>query len=753
MAKFLVSKSSYFEPFSYDDLMKPIAMQQEVHNAAQETYDKLAMDTAALENYISKNEGDKRARALYDSYRTKLSKLQNNLWDYGIGPQTRMDLSDAKTSYASDITRLAKAIENRQARSKDYWDAVHKDPSLITSRDPGLDGLDNYLDNDRYGQDFYSYSGTQFMTEVGADAKARVNEMLSDPEVLRNDQLKGYLVLKQKEGFSSEEVFKATDAVRKALRGDMSGVENLGYGEGILASVLMNHINSTGAREQLKNGRMDQAMFDRFIDYGSAGLSQSIGKTSYSHLADKVWDDAMQRSRARYVASLNTPNPNVPGRRGYSFDDTPVERRSPMYDKVASQLRNQTASYRNGPVQVVAPDGRVKEYTNPFEATQDIYNTKERAVLKDELHGLDVGLTGGIDKKYRQKVEWTDEKGKKRSYELKFDTDKKRFVVYQDGTDKVDKKASDKFNVGFANYQKHVQQYRDNNPDVDMHLIAISPTKEYEIRQSLGMSNNTPTKYLSDLISDLKYTDTPVTIAGHESGFDYYKDNLKNALLNSYYSAPTDSKGNIIKGSSYGFRKIDGNGNASNNVESDIYKVFGKDLNGKILSVSYFPDDLARNRGNQKVILNVEGSGRWEVPASMLGNNLSSTLDYAASNFISGQAGQYDLLDPIYNKEAVINMGKKDDAYMTSVMHNFFIKNGIQPPVIEGVDKNGNPIRRYASYRETVTNPDARRQFRDAVREYLNDATSVPRDISDINHPQHVGNSSDNASAYIDLGI
>ena len=203
MPKYIATSSSYFKPFSYDELVKPLAQMAEAQNAVADNYDKISMESEGLRRYITDNPEDSMAKELYDDYMSKLTTLQDNLWNNGYNAQARRDLSAARAGYASDITRIAQAVKSRQERSKAYWDIKSKNPDMIMGRDPGTYGLNPYLTNDNFGQDYYTYSGESFMKEVGADAAARANEMLNDPRVVKDPRLVGYLQRITRDGFTS----------------------------------------------------------------------------------------------------------------------------------------------------------------------------------------------------------------------------------------------------------------------------------------------------------------------------------------------------------------------------------------------------------------------------------------------------------------------------------------------------------------------------------------------------------------------
>ncbi|MBO6248878.1 MAG: hypothetical protein J6N54_08725 [Bacteroidales bacterium] len=299
MPKFLVTNGSNFQPFTYDELTRPLYEMAEAKRNTQDQYDALSMQTEALRNYISENEDDKRAKAMYDNYVSKLNALQENLWSHGYTASTRRDLNAARAGFSSDIARLGKAIENRQTRSAEYNKFRHEHPDMVMGSDPGLDGLDNYLDNDLYGTDWYQYSGDKFTAEVAADAGARMKEVFEDPEISQDPRLTGYIAVKKKQGATSEDVAKASAAVLSYLGGDTEAMNGLELVPSILANVLMQHLQSTGAA-----GKVDSNEFGRLVKYGISGLSASIGSQDTNFLADKQWEKNMQFALAGYQNQL-----------------------------------------------------------------------------------------------------------------------------------------------------------------------------------------------------------------------------------------------------------------------------------------------------------------------------------------------------------------------------------------------------------------------------------------------------------------
>jgi len=289
MAKYLVTSGSYFQPFTYDELAKPVMQAAEMHRATQDAYDQYNMEAEALRHYLETEPDDSNARRMYESYMTKLQNLQNNLWSNGYNAQTRRDLAAARAGYASDITRLGTAIELRQKRSEDWGNYRREHPDAIMGTDPGLDSLDEYLKNDRYGSDFFVTSGNQLAQDVAADLQARGQELMSKPELM-DMNLPGYYFLRTNNGFTNEQVNTAMDAVRAYWNGDGGeAMASLDPITKIAADTIKYHLDKTGASS---NVAADE--FGRALDFAAYGASQGVGQPKDERLENKQWDYQMR---------------------------------------------------------------------------------------------------------------------------------------------------------------------------------------------------------------------------------------------------------------------------------------------------------------------------------------------------------------------------------------------------------------------------------------------------------------------------
>lgn len=760
MPKFLVTSGSTFEPFSYDQLVKPVALAQEAHDKTQDAYDQLSLETSALQRYITDNPEDAKAKSLYDSYMTKLNTLQDNLWNNGVSAQTRRDLSAARSAYASDIARIQKAVTSRQERSKAYWDMRHQHPDLVMGTDPGTSGLDNYLDDDNYGADYYTYSGDQFMQEVATDAKALASDLVRSLGYDRNS-IPGYITRIEQTGFTSSEVANASAAVEASLASGDTSFSNLSEPEKLLANTLLSHLDSTGAR-----GKVSDSEFGRLLEYGRAGLSQAIGKIDRKDFSDKVWDWNRQMSLARLKTPRSSGSTEKAPKSPYSFNSTVSEFKTAGYDRLAKSLKGEYKAYEGGVKMLKGADGGYTEVSDPWQMAQIVFNPGVRQIARREFGGLDVALPGNKTGKLGEQTgHITDRKGKE--HELKTRDLSGRVCdslglphgsvgVYSEGH--LQEGMTKKFNEYRRQYEEHVAAYREANPDMDFDDIAISPKKERELRERYDIDADIDS---SDIMSVVMTKEnvaerTPATLASTDSGDDYPRENYGRALISAFRSA--SSNGTVSKGSPYAFYRV-GKGGISTDQkgETDIKKVFGDKPDPRtVTSVTALPEDIAAGAGQGRPQLRFSttaSDGVWASDASMFGSQVWAALKTPL--YGSGQFAGYttcDVVDylmmPLMHPDRMLRIG--DDASSKWALGMYSLLNDAfgypEGPVVYGAD--GTP--HMVTGKDIVRNPELRSELYDMAVRYINIALRAARDENSGNHPQSIGNSSTEPATYME---
>lgn len=552
MAKYLVTSGSYFEPFTYEQLSAPVREMAEMHRASQDTYDQISLEAEALRRYIEQEPDNSNARKMYDSYMDKLTNLQNNLWSNGYNAQTRRDLSAARAGYASDISRLGTAIQTRQQRSAEYWKTRHEHPDMIMGNDPGLSGLDNYLADDLYGQNYYTYSGNDFMNQVGADAKARAGELLNMPEISRDPRAVGYLERIKRDGFTSMEVQQAGDAVDRYLAGDQDALLGLDMPQSILANILVSHLESTGAVPG-ESGNVSREEYRRLVNYGKAGLSQAIGKTDVDYMKDLEWQANEDRALERYKKGLEAPQ--VPTT---TMPDTWTEpvvgsRSDKERRRTSRKLGTRTWWGKDIDDKLLTANGT--DTYNSVDSSQTVYSEDLRREAADIL-GFDIGVdpdTNGIipdlflsQKKflYGQTV---DDNGV--LYDTRYNPKINKVQVRRAGTEErwgVDDDLTDYYDRKRKEYLDTVKDYKDNHPEI-YKRAKVNPNKQRRMYNRDDIGEFLPLdEYQAEVMgrsaetSIADYSGMYVFRSGKDNG-----DNLENVGKMFYSSLDKDKKGNL----------------------------------------------------------------------------------------------------------------------------------------------------------------------------------------------------------------
>ena len=738
MPKYLVTSGSHFTPFTYDELVKPVAHMQAAHDAAQDAYDTLNLETSALRNYISDNPDDSRAKAMYDNYMDKLTTLQNNLWEHGYNGQTRRDLSAARSAYASDITRLGKAIQTRQERSKAYWDMRHKNPDLIMGEDPGVAGLNYYLDDDNYGQDYFSYSGQQFMSEVGADAKARAGEMLRDPQVLKNPDLVGYLTTIQQDGFTNQEVQNAGNAVRAAVAGNSAALDSLDPASRILADVLMSHLNSTGAQ-----GRVSADEYNRLLGYGISGLSQGIGKTDVRQVNDKMWDYSRQvalaNMRAASSGSSRTTRKKDDGyARPYTLNDIASYMKTKDADKITNTLENNFVDPFKEPIRITGSDGRPDIITNPADAARILADFGQSDF--ERKYGISPEVLMGSG---RHKFTYTDESGRKveaeassynnTSYTKGQSTNNMvHFEVMRNGKMQNDPELSNAITNDLNEYNRRLNAWKEKNPNVDLRKLAITGKKRQKIYKDYGIPEDMPIgDAYSVMMTKTKegYT-TPATLADPTMAKTLAK--YEGFIFESFGRA-SRGKSQVNKTSDAAFYDVDGyeiSGKADKGRKID--NIIPK--RGMLNSITMYPEDVLQN----KVRIATTDGKTYAINPVMLGNNVDVTIQRLRPQVM-------EMMLPIEDPVAALRLSTDDAAqwiYDVSQMLGDYM-------AFDRYDTQGN-FSGFITPDMIVRNPALQSELRTAITRYMNNVLAMPRETMDLNNYRVRGDTSDKATGYND---
>ena len=148
MPNILIGYNGRFEPFSFEELLKPIAYATEQQNAYEAAYEKIGDTADAIGSQL--NEGDVNSLAIYNNYSQKLDAARDQLLEKGFkDPNARKALKDVRKEFNNGMLKVGSAVEQRNkdlaARNKMLLEHPNMAVSPIGSVDSYLAGTNKPL--------------------------------------------------------------------------------------------------------------------------------------------------------------------------------------------------------------------------------------------------------------------------------------------------------------------------------------------------------------------------------------------------------------------------------------------------------------------------------------------------------------------------------------------------------------------------------------------------------------------------------
>lgn len=233
MAITFTGGESYFRPFTYDDMIKPLLQYKEQFDKYEENYSDLLAQAEEWRN-IANREKSPKAFAMYNRFSNDLQGYMNDFFSNGLNVNNKAGFSRMRGRYGQDITPIAKAHERRTALAEEQRQAKLKDPSLMFERNANDMSLDTFIDNmeSDYGA---SFSGDKLTANVAAIAGQLAKEYQNNPSKLQaimgNSDYFEYI---KSRGFKSSDILQVLQDDPNASKVLKGIVENEIASSGIL---------------------------------------------------------------------------------------------------------------------------------------------------------------------------------------------------------------------------------------------------------------------------------------------------------------------------------------------------------------------------------------------------------------------------------------------------------------------------------------------------------------------------------------
>lgn len=259
----ILSNSAKFNPYTFDEMLKPIAIAAEAYNKTQEGLIDLGSKAELMKQYVAENPNSSYA-SKYADYINEIEKQADSLNTIGLTPDSRQAFNKLRKSYNSAIAPIEKAVETRKLLAEEQRKLRAANPSLMFNRDFSTVDLQDLIDNPQLG--YSSVSGEDIYTKGKEAGVAASSRAISSIKGL-SDQ---YWQIRQ--GYSADEA----------------------------NAWLLNHNTIPGLRDAVdrivQQSGVDENNKSRAIDYAISGIMAGMSyKETYQ--ANRDYIDAAEQQR------------------------------------------------------------------------------------------------------------------------------------------------------------------------------------------------------------------------------------------------------------------------------------------------------------------------------------------------------------------------------------------------------------------------------------------------------------------------
>ena len=167
-----------FNPFTYDEMVKPLLYYKEAYDTAEAAYSDLAAQTEAWKD-IANRENNPIAYEMYNRYSTELNSALDDFKNGMTMNNGRRALLGLKRRYAQEILPIARASEAMKA-ANEFRDKAGPDAVFEVGRYNSIDDfLNGQVANNRY------QSKTALAKEAAVMTEAAMAEAMKNPEFIK----------------------------------------------------------------------------------------------------------------------------------------------------------------------------------------------------------------------------------------------------------------------------------------------------------------------------------------------------------------------------------------------------------------------------------------------------------------------------------------------------------------------------------------------------------------------------------------
>lgn len=271
--KIVLTNSAKFNPYTFDEMLKPLAMASDAYNAVQSGIEELGAKADLMKMYANEVPDSKTAN-MYNSYAKDLEKQASMLAKHGLTPASRQGLLNMKRRYSSEVVPIETAVARREALTKEQREALLRDPSLMFDVDYSKTQLDYLLDNPN--ATYNPISGNELTKRAAQMASNLAKVVQGNPKYqsILNGQ---YFQQMTQMGYTPAQIMQTV------LNDDNAPVE--------LRQIADTVFNEAGL------SKYSQDIQDRARGFINSGLYEGIGTAKYDAMNNRGYISPAERER------------------------------------------------------------------------------------------------------------------------------------------------------------------------------------------------------------------------------------------------------------------------------------------------------------------------------------------------------------------------------------------------------------------------------------------------------------------------
>lgn len=405
-----IAITSKYDPFTYEDYIKPLEGYWEDYDKYETDLDKLTTDVATMKSVInSMFEGAEKTK--YSDYLKSLDNQASQLASQGLTAGNRKALKDLKNKYSELMPRLALAEEARRKDLAEYRKLANSGEYFLYNNSPESKNVVDYLDGK-----LPSYNAGISKKEIGLTAKKAAEEYSSrifpDASIKEVEKAgKTFIETTQTQGINTalENVGSEFASILKTLY-DEAGVDNMSSAEAAKTKDFINRnfweglVYKKATDYRLVPTPKEESPYDEIVTMPNG---DKIIKSGNKHfITDK---DNNFKGEYKSPKDEKPPKPLTPDQQLEAYDrkvylGNTVEgfdnwNQKNIYNK--DKVKEHDEKFTNNPKKLV--EYYVKSITSPDET----WDRHRSILLTDDLPTLyDKALTNAknksLFKKYRQ---------------------------------------------------------------------------------------------------------------------------------------------------------------------------------------------------------------------------------------------------------------------------------------------------------------------------------------------------------------